>query len=174
MIQLETERLILRNYRVEDIADVYEYFSDERVARYEDFDPMTMEEVTDEVTEWSTMDNRLVAVLKETGKVIGSVGYWYDEEDEDDDYSIDYDFNPAYGKKGYATEAATKLLEYLFTVKKIPKIFGDCDIRNEASFKTMERLGFTRVKQIDHASYKNDANGNPIEISIYLYVKATF
>lgn len=168
MIRLETERLILRNYQLTDIEDVYEYFSKEEVARYEDFDPMSMEEVTEEVTEWVDMDNRLVAVLKETNKVIGSVGYWVDE---DEDYSIDFDFKPVYGKKGYATEASLKLLEYLFTEKKIPKIFSDCDVRNENSYKLMERLGFKRIKQIDDESYKDDSQGNPIKISIYLYLK---
>ena len=168
MIRLETYRLLLRNYKLGDIEDVYEYFSNDEVARFEDFDPMTIEEVTEEVTEWSGMDNRLVVELKETNKVIGSVGYWIDE---DDDYSIDFDFNPVYGKKGYAAEAAQKLLEYLFTDLKIPHIFGDCDIRNENSFKLMERLGFKRIKQIDDESYKDDAQGNSIKISIYLYLK---
>lgn len=51
MIRLDTERLILRNYQLTDIEDVYEYFSKEEVARYEDFDPMSREEVTEEVTE---------------------------------------------------------------------------------------------------------------------------
>ena len=168
MITLETERVILRNYHVEDIPDVFEYFSHEDVARYEDFHPMTMEEVTEEVTEWSTMDNRLVAVLKGTDKVIGSVGYWVDD---DGDYSIDFDFNPKYGKKGYAFEAASKLLDYLFNEVKIPKIFGDCDVRNENSYKLMERLGFERIDKLDNESYKDDLDGNPILISIYIYVK---
>lgn len=80
MVQIETERLLLRNYRIEDIEDVYEYFSNEEVARYEDFYPMEREEVTEMLTEWSAMDNRLVAVLKSTDKVIGSVGYWVDDD----------------------------------------------------------------------------------------------
>ena len=91
MIKLETERLILRNYQLDDIEEVYDYFSNEEVARYEAFDPMTKEEVTELVTDWAGMDNRLVVVRKDIVKVIWSVGYWIDE---DDDYSIDYDFNP--------------------------------------------------------------------------------
>ncbi len=45
MILLETERLILRNYKETDIQDIFEYFSNEEVAKYEDFFPMTREEV---------------------------------------------------------------------------------------------------------------------------------
>ena len=40
------------------------------------------------------MDNRMAVVLKETGELIGSVGYWDDEEDGETEYSIDFDFNP--------------------------------------------------------------------------------
>ena len=66
MIQLETERLVLRNYTMEDVASVYEYFSNEDVTRYEDFNPMTIEEVEEELSEWINMDNRMLVVLKST------------------------------------------------------------------------------------------------------------
>ena len=167
MIQLETERLIIRNYRDTDLKDVYDYFSNDEVARYEDFDPMTVEEVNEEISEWKDMDNRLVAELKDSHKVIGSIGYWIDE---DEDYSLDYDFNPAYKKQGYATEAGHELLKYLFNEIGINQIYGDCDIRNVDSWKLLERLGFKRIKQIDNESYKDDAEGNPILISIYIYL----
>lgn len=168
MIRLETERLILRNYQLDDLEEVYDYFSKEETAMYEDFYPMTNKEVKDLVTEWSKMDNRLVAVLKNTGNVIGSVGYWVDEKG---DYSIDYDFNSKFSKHGYAFEAASKLIQYLFDELKIPQIFGDCDVRNANSYRLLERLGFEKIKQLDNESYKNDQAGNPILISIYLYSK---
>ena len=168
MVKLETERLILRNYQKEDMEQVHKYFSNEDVARYEDFYPMSIEEVAEMVSEWSSMDNRLVAVLKDTKELIGSVGYWIDEQGE---YSIDYDFNPAYGKQGYATEAASKLLQYLFDDMKISKIYGDCDVRNSDSYQLLERLGFERIRTSDNESYKADKAGNPILISTYLYIK---
>lgn len=166
MLTLETERLILRNYQQKDLDDLVEYFSKEEVAQYEDFYPMTREEVQEMLTDWAKKDHRLVAVRKEDNKVIGSVGYWIDE---DDDYSIDYDFNPIYGKMGYATEAAKELVRYLFQEVKIPNIYGDCDIRNENSWKLMERLGFSRIGHNDNDSYKEDEEGNPIIISTYYY-----
>lgn len=166
MINLETKRLILRNYKPDDFNDIFAYFSNNEVAEYEDFYPMTEDKVRDLIDEWKDKDSRLVAELKEQDIVIGSIGYFIDD---DGDYSIDFDFNPAYGKKGYATEAGKELLNYLFNTLNVKKVFGDCDIRNENSWKLLERLGFKRISQIDGESYKDDGEGNPILISIYLY-----
>ena len=168
MVRLETDRLILRNYRESDLGDLQAYFGNEEVAKYEDFYPMNEDEIIDLTAEWRNMDNRLVAELKGEQRVIGSIGYWIDD---DGDYSIDFDFNPEYGKKGYATEAGQELVRYLFQSIGIEKLYGDCDIRNENSWKLLERLGFQRIERIDNESYKDDKDGNPIPISIYLYIK---
>lgn len=152
-------RFVLKPERVNN-------FSSEEVSRYEDFDPMSENQVKEIISEWKDMDNRLVAELKESHKVIGSVGYWIDEEGH---HCIDYDFNPEFGKKGYATEACKRLIRYLFETKDISEIFGDCDVRNEASWKLMERLGFERLQRLDDQSYKNDVNNQPIMIQTYLY-----
>ena len=40
-MMLETERLILRRYREEDLQDLYEYLSHEDVVKYEPYRPMT-------------------------------------------------------------------------------------------------------------------------------------
>lgn len=166
MIRLETERLILKNYSMDDFNDIYNYFSSEEVAKYEDFYPMSEEEVSEQIIEWKNDDSRLVVELKSNHIVIGSVGYFVDE---DGDYSIDFDFNPSYGKMGYATEASNKLLSYLFDTLGIKEVYGDCDIYNINSWKLLERLGFQRIKQIDDVSYKEDKDGKPILISIYIY-----
>lgn len=166
MVHLETEHLILRNYQLEDFNDIYSYFSHEEVAKYEDFYPMSEDEVQELIYEWKDKDSRLVVELKDKNTVIGSIGYFVDE---DEDYSIDFDFNPLFGKKGYATEAGNKLIEHLSDTMNVKEIYGDCDVRNESSWRLLERLGFKRLKQIDNESYKDDRDGNPILISIYLY-----
>lgn len=175
MIRIETERLILRNYSESDTSDVFEYMSHEEVARYEDFDPMSMEEVSKWVLDNSKKDSRLVAELKESGKVIGSVGYFFDGEDDEDEaklknYRLDYDFNPLYGKKGYATEAARGVVAHVFNDLGGRRLGADCDVRNESSCKLLERLGFRREGHlVEGTAYKGDENDEPIIISIYLY-----
>lgn len=166
MIYLETERLILRNYKPDDFEDIYAYFSNDEVAKYEDFYPMSEEEVKELIDEWKDKDSRMVVELKNQNTVIGSIGYFIDD---DGDYSMDFDFHPNYGKQGYATEAGEMLLNYLFGTLHVEKVFGDCDIRNVNSWRLLERLGFKKISQMDNESYKDDADGNPILISIYLY-----
>lgn len=63
MIAIETNRLFLRNYRVTDFEDIIKYFSDEEVSKYEDFYPMSEEQVRNMITEWQDMDNRQVMHL---------------------------------------------------------------------------------------------------------------
>ncbi len=166
MVSIETQRLLLRNYKATDFDDIFVYFSSEEVSRYEDFDPMSPEQVLALIEEWKTMDNRLVAELKSDRTVIGSIGYWIDGEGH---HCIDYDFNPAFGGNGYATEAGRALVEYLFHTSEVPAVYADCDVKNTASWKLLERLGFQRMRQLDQQSYKDDQNGNPIMISTYLY-----
>ena len=166
MIAIETDRLRLRNYRMTDFEDIILYFADEEVSKYEDFHPMSEEQVRSIITEWKDMNNRLVVELKSKQKVIGSVGYWIDDEGH---YCIDYDFNPRYSKKGYATEASNALVHCLFESVGISAIYGDCDVRNVSSWRLLERLGFQRIRQLDNQSYKNDEIGNPILISTFLY-----
>lgn len=166
MIHIETPRLILRNYREIDFEDIIRYFSNEEVCKYEDFYPMSEEQVKNIVAEWKDMDNRLVAELKEEQIVIGSIGYWIDGEGH---HCMDYDFNPKYYGNGYATEAGMALVRNLFETLDINAIYADCDVQNVSSWKLLERLGFKRIKQLHNQSYKSDKLGNSILISTFLY-----
>lgn len=56
MVSIETQRLLLRNYKATDFDDIFVYFSSEEVSRYEDFDPMSPEQVLALIEEWKTLD----------------------------------------------------------------------------------------------------------------------
>lgn len=160
MIRIETERLVLRNYTMDDVPAVHEYFSSEEVSRYEDFWPQTIEEVAEDLADWKDMDNRLAVVLQETGELIGSVGYWVDEEDGETEYSIDFDFNPRFWHRGYALEASKEVVRHLTEDLHVREIYGDCDERNLASSKLLERLGFRLMEIVDDA-YKKTQTATP-------------
>lgn len=47
MKTLESQRLILRNFRSEDLSDLFEYLSDKDVLAFEPYEPMTLDETRD-------------------------------------------------------------------------------------------------------------------------------
>ncbi len=51
MMKIETDRLLLRNYKESDFEDIFKYFSDEEVSKFEDFYPMSEEQVRDIIAE---------------------------------------------------------------------------------------------------------------------------
>ena len=66
---METERLILRRYREDDLQDLYEYLSDPEVVKFEPYLPMGMEETAEELRS-RIADPEMIAVeLKATGSM---------------------------------------------------------------------------------------------------------
>ena len=72
-IIIETDRLILRRYCKEDLQDLYEYLSDEKVVKYEPYKPMNINEVQGNL-DWRISTDEMIAVeLKSNNKMIGNV-----------------------------------------------------------------------------------------------------
>ncbi len=168
MIKLETDRLLLRNFTEKDIDDFYEYMSLESTARYEDFDPLTYEECVYSIKRRIPLDNVMAVILKETGKMIGDVNY--SEEGEYETYEIGYDFNEKFWSKGYATEACTAMLDYIFNELGGRRVYAECNDDNYSSIKLLEHLGMRREGHfIEDVTFKEDSFGSPIYVSSYLY-----
>ncbi len=171
MIRIETDRLILRNYCKTDINDFFEYMSLEYTAQFEDFDPMTYEECAAALNRRITMDNALVVELKPEHKVIGDVNYSVADDDiRDRTFVIGYDFNVKYEKHGYATEACTALVDYIFGKLGGRRVYAECNDDNLNSIKLLERLNFRREGYfLEDVTFKSDESGNPIYINSYQY-----
>ena len=48
----------------------------------------------------------------------------------------------AYRNRGYATQCASKLLDYAFTEAMVDGVDGGCEQDNQASLKVMQKVGF--------------------------------
>jgi aminoglycoside 6'-N-acetyltransferase len=57
---------------------------------------------------------------------------------------IGFSLATAYQGQGYATEAVRAVLHRLFAVDGLHKVEAECDARNTASARLLERVGFTR------------------------------
>lgn len=59
-----------------------------------------------------------------------------------DTIEIGYGIVPAYRQQGYAVEASTRILAWLFDEARVTRVIAGCDMRNRASVRTLRRLGF--------------------------------
>lgn len=164
---LETERLVLRPFKETDAEGLHAYLGDEEVVQYEPYGAMTMEECRLEAARRAS-DEAFWAVCLADGTLIGNL--YLSGADEFGTREIGYVFARACWHKGYATEAARRLMAYAFERLATRRIIALCDTRNAASFALMERLGMRREGEFKkNVGFKTDAHGNTIWTDSYQY-----
>jgi len=149
-MEIKTKRLILRPVRIGDEKEIHEYAGDKEITMMFWLPHDTFEETTDFVKknaeEWSSEDQtNFEFVILLDGKIIGGcdcdLGY-----SEDRSYAtLDWILNKAYRNQGYASEAASAVLDFAFKNLRIDKVYAQCDVNNPASFKVMRKIGMKCV-----------------------------
>ena len=163
---IETDRLVLRRFCKEDLQDLYEYLSDEETVRFEPYKPMDMDEVNANL-DWRISTDEMIAVeLKSNHKLIGNV---YLGKRDCNALEMGYVFNRQFRGQGYAGESCTALIRKAFT-EGVHRIYAECDPCNPASWKLLERLGFTREGHFrQNVFFWKDKDNNPIWKDTYVY-----
>jgi len=175
MKALETERLILRRFTVDDAQFVLtlvnepsflRYIGDKKIRNLEDARQYIL---SGPVASYERHGFGLCLVeLRETHRPIGMCGLLKREELPEPD--IGFALLPEFWNKGFAFEAAAAVLQDARERLGIERILAITSLDNEASIKLLERLGFTfqkitklaadheqvRLFQIDRSSGIND------------------
>lgn len=153
--RLETERLLLRPFEIEDVQNVFEgWETDPDVARYMYWEShndinKTIEWLNYEINKIDAPDwYRWAIVLKETGELIGTGVIHFD--DSYSKYGIGYNLGKKYWGKGYTTEAMKEILTFVKENLEISEIIGCHANENPASGKVLEKLGFQYNKDIPY------------------------
>ena len=164
----ETERLVLRRYKEEDLQDLFEYLSDEEVVEFEPYKPLTLDE-TKENLAWRIGTDEMIAVeLKNSHKMIGNV---YMGKREFEALEIGYVLNRNYWGHGYAAESCKVMIQQAFS-NGFHRIYAECDPRNERSWKLLEALGFQREAHFrENVYFWKDEDGKAIWKDTYVYAK---
>lgn len=146
---IETERLILRKFTLEDTEDYVEFRSKPELYEHMiDFSTQTREQHIDKLKKLvENYDNKenpsyvWAVELKENHKVIAktSIEHTYPKHDR---IEIGWSLHPDYQGKGYATEFGRAFLDYLFSYDCVHRIHGFIWEGNFASRKLCEKLGF--------------------------------
>jgi RimJ/RimL family protein N-acetyltransferase len=144
---LWTPRLCLRSMQPEDAAVVVRYRSDPGVARFQTWAPRDAAEVVAFVQAQLTLPPntsgtwyQLTIERRLERTVIGDCGLHFPDH-EADQAEIGITLDRAYQRQGYATEALTAALSYLFEDLGKHRIYARVDPRNQASIALLERLG---------------------------------
>lgn len=154
-MQLETERLILRPWRVSDAESLYKYASDPEVGPRAGWDPhKSVEESRTMIETFFNTDYFWAVELKETSEAIGCIGYLPPEISNipiaDNDAEVGYWIARPYWNRGLCTEALAKLVDYCFREKNFDTLWGDYFTDNPASCKVMLHCGFHDCNRETH------------------------
>lgn len=165
-IRIETERLIIRAYTIEDATGLYETINDNEVLKYIPEEPISIEQAKKAIR-W-LMSNYKISVnadfkysfpiiIKDNGEYIGWCGIGYLDYDKSKT-EIYYTLKSEYWGKGYATEAMKAIVDFTFNEFKMEKLVAVVKPENIGSIKVIEKLGF---------SYKCIVKDVPSEFKFY-------
>lgn len=190
--ELHTERLDIRIPRYEDQYDLWNIQKQEKVNIYYQSTPSrfkTRKEYQDALQDWESQkkwyylkienldkDSDMYSwtiFLKDTDKPIGQITVQpNDRYDDLNIRNIGWYINPELQGQGLAFETALEVLKFMFNEVEIERIETEAVTVNPASWKLMEKLGFSRTGTIK-ASYK-DMDENDIYKYTYLLTKEMF
>lgn len=144
---LEGERVFLRRWKESDAAALYRLASDPDVGPRAGWPPhKSVEESLEIIRNVFSGEGMWAVELKETGELIGCVGYLpasYSNLDiTDDQCEVGYWIGKPYWDNGYCTEALRIVVDYCFNVKGFSVLWGDFFPENPASGRVMEKCGF--------------------------------
>ena len=105
----------------------------------------------------------LVVSLDAESRVIGDCSLTITSF-EDRQADVGFAFNPRYHGNGYATKAVNATLGFGFLELGMHRLSGASDVRNERSWKLMERIGMRR-----EAHFVHDCHTKGEWIDDYLY-----
>ena len=141
---LQTERLVLRGFDLNDTVDVFAYAHSALVGPMAGWTPhRSLEESRQVVQHFIDHGDVWAIVEKKTGHVIGSIGLHADLKREvDNARMLGYALGEAHWGQGYATEAAAAVLRYAFEELCCPVVSAYHFPKNAKSKHVIKKLGF--------------------------------
>ena len=146
---LQTERLTIRPITMEDKNEIFEYRRDKATNKYQGWIPETIADVEAFIGKLPQQINvpetwfQFAIVERATQKVVGDLGVHFIGPDNRQ-AEIGCTLNKAFHKRGYATEAIRKVLDYLFNTLSKHRVTTSIDPENISSIRLVERIGFRK------------------------------
>lgn len=150
---LKEGKVLIREFREDDIENKVKWINDERNNKYLHYE-LPLEKEKTLVWYRNKSDNRLDLVIEYENIPVGLIGLIdIDKTNQKAEFYISmgrHDFK----RKGIATKATKMLLEYSFEVLNLNKIYLNVDEENVPACRLYEKIGFIQegrfVKELFH------------------------
>ena len=152
-LKIETERLIIRPFKLSDLEASYEMNLDAEVSKYTgDGGIVSKSEIKRRIVENVFGDyekygfGRLAVELKSEGQFIGFTGLKY--LDDLNEVDLGYRFMKRYWGKGIATESAKASIDFGFNDLGLKRLIALALPENHASINVLKKLNFKYEKEV--------------------------
>ena len=152
-MQLETERLILRSFREEDVDVMARLFANPDFMRFS-LGVFTERRQTiafiEKVMGWDRVGipSQFAVVPRGQDTIIGYCGFFYHPEHGIEDVEIGYRLDPDYWNRGLITEAARAVRDHGFCNRKLSRVISLVHPENVPSRRVAEKNGMRAEKEI--------------------------
>lgn len=155
-VSLETPRLLIRPWSVDDAEALFKYASDGRVSELALWPTHTSLEMSREVIEKFFIPNTdtFAIVLKSSDEAIGCIGlvpegdehYPVGESEREVGYWVGY----PYWNKGLTSEALKAMVNHYDGLDILRSLLITTDAKNTASRRVAEKCGFVKIADYDN------------------------
>lgn len=142
---LETPRLMLREFRADDFDELYAMQSRPESVRFEP--DKSAEDVRAYLSQAAQQAQaqprshfRFAIAIRPDDNVRGFIGLALNR-DMIRDWEIGWLVHPDHWGRGYASEAARRVLAFAFSELDAHRVIAFCDVENRASERVMQKLG---------------------------------
>ncbi|MCC6146693.1 MAG: GNAT family N-acetyltransferase [Anaerolineaceae bacterium] len=145
-VYLRTERFIIRQWKIEDVTDLWKIMSDSRVHRCIGDTPWTIKRTTEYIQfmfdqDFCTLELFHGACISmDSQTLIGLIGLNPYQQKQPE---IEWQFGVPFWGKGYATEIGRAVITNAFSFTHLEAIYGMVNPLNLGSIRVMEKIGMT-------------------------------
>ncbi len=143
-LYLETERFVIRQWKLDDVQSLWKIMSDSRVHLYTGDTPWSIERTTRYIQFMLEKNFRTLevfhgaCVLTDHQTIIGFTGLnpYLPKQPE-----LEWQFGVPFWGNGYATEIGKAVIAAAFAKTDIEAIYGMVNPSNKASMRVMDKIG---------------------------------
>jgi ribosomal-protein-alanine N-acetyltransferase len=173
---LETKRLILRKFTLEDANDYFEFASDPEVTKFLRWGPHPNKEYTQQylqrvLNDYSQGEDGPWGIeLKAIKKLIGSI-HIMQLNTHHRKAEIGFVLAQTCWNNGYMTEALERVLEYSFTELSLNRIEALCIPENHAAIRVLEKTGMKLEGNLRQYEF---LKGNFVDVRLFSILNAEY